>query len=159
MTYRDVLKKIARMEVEKEKYAYFYGAKGEILTDDKMHELVRQYPAYFKKYSQEQLEEIYDYSRGKIGFDCSGFTTYVTGVSGNSSAQWGKAHNKTSNLVSGVAGSILYKTGHIGIDIGYGIFVHFPTEGHTIERQYISKYNWTGTGLAQGVDYTGSDNF
>ena len=53
-------------------YAYFFGAKGQVLTDEVMNSLWSSYPGYFSKYSATQKTQIYNYSRGKIGYDCSG---------------------------------------------------------------------------------------
>ena len=66
-------------------------------------------------------------------------------------------------LCAGVAGSILYTTfggtgRHIAIDIGYGYFLHSPSEGHTIELGKILDYPWDISGQSNCVDYSGDNN-
>lgn len=156
--YDEAIKKALEMHTHKDQYCYFFGAKGQVMTDQTMDALIKAEPAYFSKYSAKQLQDIKNFSRGKIGFDCSGFVKYITGCSAwYSAAQWAQCTNKTSDLAQGVAGSILYKTGHIGIDIGWGFFVHVPVEGQSVEIGRIKEYNWTGSGQINCLDYTGAD--
>lgn len=142
----------------REEYAYFYGAKGGLLTDAYMDYLIKTYPNHFIKYTPEELKRIKDYSRGKIGYDCSGFTGWIcTGDTQNSAGQFANCNHVSTDLVAGVAGSLLYRPGHIGIDIGYGYFLHMPNEGRTIELGKILEYPWEKTGRCNLLDYNGSD--
>ena len=88
MKYNEMIKNALNILANKEKYAYFYGAKGQLLTDAAMNALIKAEPKYFARYTKTQLEEIKEYSRGKIGFDCSGFITAISGVGGSSTTQW-----------------------------------------------------------------------
>lgn len=157
LTYDSVLKKALDIYYHRDNYAYFYGAKGEVLTDKVMNYLWDTYPTHFKKYSAEDKKRIFDYSRGKVGYDCSGYITAITGDTSGSTSQFNHC-TKNPSLADGVCGSLLHKSGHIGIDIGYGFFLHFPREGSSCELGKIRDYNWTESGKHRNVDYTGASN-
>ena len=148
----------------RDKYAYFYGAKGQVLTDELMDYFISAEPAHFKKFSKEELKAVKDFSRGKIGLDCSAFTGWIcTGDKQYSAGQIANCSKTTTDLVAGVAGRILYTTfggtgRHIAIDIGYGYFLHCPSEGHTIELGKILDYPWEISGQSNCVDYSGDNN-
>lgn len=157
-TWDAMIKKALNMYVHRNRYAYFYGAKGEVLTEATMDYLIRCYPSHFARYDKKQLEQIKAYSAGKIGYDCSGFITAVSDVAGSSSMQFSACHDITDNLASGPAGSFLYRPGHIGLDIGYGAFLHCPSEGRTIEMGIIREYVWEQTGQSNYINMEGSDS-
>jgi len=46
-----VVKDAIQMYKDRDKYAYFYGAKGQVLTKKVMENLWNAEPGYFKKYS------------------------------------------------------------------------------------------------------------
>ena len=94
------------MYVNRDAYAYFYGAKGQVLTDQVMTNLWNAEPAYFRRYTAEQKNQIFNNSRGKIGYDCSGFACKVTGETGYSASIYAKRTVETS-LAEGVAGQFL----------------------------------------------------
>jgi len=108
-------------------------------ADEKRKELV----AFAKKYLG------YKYVHGgaspKTGFDCSGFTSYVFGhfgykLSRSSSAQASNGtHVDKSNLK---VGDLLIFTGHVGIYIGNGKFIHSsnPRDGVKITKLSDSYY-------------------
>ena len=155
----DVIKEALSILQNSTKYAYFYGAKGEILTDEVMNRLLVQYASYFKKYTAAQIRQIKDYSRGKIGYDCSGFVGHCVKDMVYSGALIQHCPVIAPTLADGVAGSILWMNGHVGLDIGYGYFLHFPSEMHTCELGRIKegKVPWTKSGQHRNVDYTGAD--
>lgn len=158
ITWDTAIKKALNIYWRRNEYAYFYGAKGQMLTESVMNYLIRCYPEHFGRYSAEELAKIKAYSSGKIGYDCSGFTGACTGSWKNSAGQIAECVEVTDNLVSGPAGSLLYRPGHIGIDIGYGYFLHCPNEGRTIELGKILAYPWEKTGQSILLNYEGSDN-
>lgn len=159
-TWEQVIKDGLYYLVHSDRYAYFYGAKGQRLTDAEMNYLWSAEPDYFKKYDEAAKKKIFDYSRGKIGFDCSGFIGIITGCRTWSGAIWTRCTDKSENLFSGPAGSILWKPGHVALDIGYGYFIHFPSEMHSCEMGRISENLnfFQGTGLLSAyIDYKGAD--
>lgn len=160
MTYYEVIKKALRMFYESNKYAYFYGAKGQVLTDGTMNALISAEPSYFAKYTTQQLEEIKNYSRGKIGYDCSGFVSAVVGVENYSTGHYHDGAEKTTPLL-GTEGNGLYTTfggkgRHVGIDIGYGFFLHMPSELHSVTLGRIAEYEWERSFHFVNVDYKGA---
>lgn len=153
----DVVKGALNLLYTRDDIAYFYGAKGQRLTDDVMNILWNSYPGYFCKYNDDQKQYIFDYSRNKIGGDCSWLTGTLFGDMTYSGAQ--REHcSAITTPKDGVAGSLLYKPGHVGVDIGYGYFIHLPEEGRTVELGKISDYNWTESGRHKNVDYMGASN-
>ena len=160
--WSDVVKHALYIHTHKDEYAYFYGAKGQRLTDATMEALWAAEPKYFSRYNAAQKKAIFDYSRGKVGYDCSGFIAAITGCYMYSGAQWEHCDHKTTNLAEGPGGSILYRPGHVGIDIGIGgYYLHFPSEMHSCEMGKISekKVDWQATGLMSYlVDYDGAIN-
>ena len=107
-TYNDIVNAAATLYTNRNKYCYFYGAKNVVLTDERMEALWNAEPNYFKRYSAAQKQAIFDYSRGKIGLDCSGFVCLVLENAGViTRSQWtystaliGKCTNITTNPAS-----------------------------------------------------------
>lgn len=153
----DIISRATDLYSARDSFAYFYGAKGQVLTPALIKELMLVETAYFSKYTKEELEEIYHYSVGKIGIDCSGFINLLTGRVNWSTGYWEESLNKTTP-VAGTWGNILYTTfsgtgRHIGIDIGEGRFLHAAKEMHSIEIGFIRDYAWEGSGQIKGVSY------
>lgn len=153
------VKNAFRMYEERDRYAYWYDAKGIILTDEAMDYLVSIHPEHFSRWSKAELDALKAYSRGRIGYDCSGFIWAVTGgLIGGSADSIMKGCPKTwENSLDNWAGTLLHKPGHVALDIGYGRFFHCPIEGHTIELGWSRQYDWTDAGTIPFVDYTGAD--
>lgn len=162
MTYYNLIQNALAMLKDSYKYAYFYGAKGQKLTDGTMNALIEAEPNYFRRYTQSQIASIKNYSRGKTGYDCSGFVSKILGVNNYSTGHYSDTVNKTTPC-EGTEGNLLYTTfnntgRHIGIDIGYGYFLHMAREGCSVELGKISDYVWENSGQAKDVDYTGAKN-
>lgn len=171
-TYKDIVNAAASLYANRNKYCYFYGAKHVVLTDERMEALWNAEPNYFKRYSAAQKQAIFNYSRGKIGLDCSGFVCLVLENAGViTRSQWtystaliSKCTNITTNPASAEspAGSLLYSTfhnagRHIGVDGGAGYFYDIGVEGDTIRYAKIADWGkWEKAGRYPGVDYAGS---
>ena len=56
--FYEILKNAFNIYVNRFRYAYFYGAKGETLTDKRMNDLINAYPNYYERFSEQALEEI-----------------------------------------------------------------------------------------------------
>ena len=153
----EILRKAFKFYCERFRYAYFYGAKGEILTEKRMNELIALYPEYYSRFSPQAMEEIKRYSKGKIGLDCSGFLTKITGCYGSSAMLFESTVDKTTPYL-GKAGYMLYKKGHCGVDIGYGYCMHIGSCGNTIEIAKIQTIGWTNSGAFPGYDYSEANN-
>lgn len=160
MTYYQLIQNALNILQHRDSYAYFYGSKGQILTDDVMNTLISLEAGYFSQYSKTEIAHIKNYSRSKIGLDCSGFITDISGIKGYSVSMYENCPVKTTPK-NGVEGSLLFTTfggvgRHVGIDIGYGYFLHFPKELRTCELGRISEYPWEHSGQLLGIDYTGA---
>ena len=160
LTWDQVIKNGLKIYYEREKYAYFYDAKGIVLTDSAMDYLIGAHPEHFGKYTPEQLVQIKDFSRGKIGYDCTGFIYAVTEgmVGGSANGIYKNAPVKYPNSIDNPAGSMLHKNGHAALDIGYGFFLHFRNEGSSCELGWSRDYNWENACQLVGVDYKGADS-
>ena len=153
----DLISRATDLYSNREDFAYLYGGKGQVLTDAVIRALMAAEPSYFEQYTDEQIRDIYDYSIGKIGIDCSGFINLLTGITNWSTGYWLQSVNKTSPA-RGTWGNLLYTTfsgtgRHIGIDIGEGRFLHCPKEMHTIEMGMINEYPWEESGQFANVSY------
>lgn len=157
----EVIRDAWAIYLHRDDYCYFYGAKGQVLTDRLMDALISAEPKYWSKYTQADIVKIKNFSRGKIGLDCSGFITRITGNATSSYYQYKGCTNKSTDIKHGVAGSIVYSTfygtgSHIGIDVGFGYYLHFPKELHSCE---LGRFNenttvWEHTGrMTDYIDY------
>ena len=138
-------------------YIYFYGAKGQVLTDEIMLALIAAEPSYYSKFSEEDIRYFMDMSRGKIGIDCSGYINLCTGLVNYSTGYINSSRNQTEPT-AGTWGNCLYTTfggtgRHIGLDIGGGRFLHIGSMGNSIELGIISEFPWERSGQIDGVDY------
>lgn len=159
-TWDEVIKDALAYHLHKENYAYFYGAKGQVLTDAVMEQLWQSEPDYFKRYSEGQKKMIFDWSRGRVGYDCSGFISAVTGCRSYSGGILAQCRDIITDISAGVAGSILWLPGHVGLDIGYGYYLQTGKELESIEIGRIKEgaINWQKSGMLTGyIDYTGAD--
>lgn len=160
-SWDQVIKEALYMHVHKDEYAYWYGAKGEKLTDAVMLSLIEQEKDYFSRYSEAELKKLMRWSKNRTGFDCSGFIGKITGCNTYSGAIWSRCSKKTADLYAGPAGSILWKPGHVALDIGYGFGVEMAAEGSSVEMFRISeqynRFQQTGQ-LVTYIDYTGATN-
>ena len=156
------------------KVCYLYGAKGVWLTSESQ---IRQYfaqePTYFRKYSDEEKNQIARNSIGKFAMDCSGFTGLCTG-----DKQWsiGQINNcyKYNSLASGPTASLLFTTfsgvgRHIGLDVGgtghgQGLCMHIGWESTDanvkaglsgIVFEPIANRPWERSGQSNAVNYDG----
>lgn len=154
-----ILQNAFKLYCDRDNIAYFYGAKGQKLTDANMDALIKAEPEYFSQYSAAELKKIKDFSRNKTGYDCSGFVGACVGVMEWSGGLWSHCVNKTT-VAKGKAGSILYRKGHVGLDIGYGYAMDCPKEGRTLEifKNSPSDRRFTGSGEYYKFDYSEANN-
>lgn len=152
------------------KYVYFYGAKDIELTMETMKALVAHSPAYFARYSSEEMAQIYRNSLGKRGIDCSGFTGWI--CTGDERYSIGQIENcsKYNSLAAGPTASILFTTWggtgrHIGLDIGNGYTLQAGWESTDaairegragIILRRMDETAWERSGESNCVNYTGA---
>lgn len=162
ISYYKVIQNALHIYYKRDEYCYFYAAKGQRMTDVLMDALIQCEPEYWKRYTPEKIRKIKDFSRGKIGVDCSGFINLCTGQEKYSTAYYEQTLNKTTPA-NGTEGNLLYTTfggtgRHVGLDIGYGYFLSFDKELETCKFGKISAYRWENSGQLSDVDYTGAKN-
>ena len=144
---------------QRDSICYFFGAKFSVLDDALMDYLIANEAWYFKRYTAGELLKIKDFSRGKIGTDCSGFICKIIGCDQiDSVTLWSRCVNKTG-VKNCKAGSLLYAPGHIGIDIGYGRCMHIGKELETIRLEANSAWKWEGGGEIDLLDYSMMHNY
>jgi hypothetical protein len=148
-----ILRRAFALYVKRDHITYWYGAKGQLLTEKTLDALIAAEPAHFSRYSESELKRLKNEALGKIGYDCSGFVGACVGKMEWSGALWNDCVNKTT-IAEGKAGSILYKKGHVAIDIGYGYEMEIPTEGRSLEIWKNSERGFTGSGEFKTFDYS-----
>lgn len=82
------------------------------------------------------------------GFDCSGFVSYVEGMSGVSLPRTSQAQSTVGTYVPVSqlqAGDLVFWGGvgsayHVGIYVGNGTYIHAPTPGQSVTYQTMSYY-------------------
>lgn len=156
------------------RYAYLYGANGEIGSDALVDRLWNTYyGAHFKEvvegrgYTKQQLK---DHVRGKICLDCSSFLCMITQNDTTDITKLGVTRDYNSDGLRGLfqkgtvrtpregtAGSMLWKKGHVAIDVGYGVCVEFASEFTDCRMRQIAGSDFVESGELNYVDYTGTN--
>lgn len=164
--------------LNRDKFAYLYGANGEkpnTLAEAKrlVDSLWAAYPSHFQQYvinTGHTRNQLIYHIIGKICYDCSSFVCAVTQSEGSiyslkvlkdyNSTMLKNSFTKTTSLADGVWGSVLWKQGHVGLDVGNGLCIDFAAEFVDCrEYRFIdanSPTKFTASGQVPWVDYTGS---
>ena len=159
-----------RLYVNRDGFAYLYGGNGEYLKTRAeaaalVNKLWGMYASHFTASvikTGHTKEELIDHVTGKIVLDCSALVCYVT-----QSTTWGSLKVKydlnSSGIITashdittpkqGVVGGVLWKQGHVGIDVGGGCFVEAANEFVDIRMRNISEAGFTKSGRLPWVDY------
>ncbi len=144
---------------EPDMYAYFYGAKRCVLTDVVMEQLWQQYYEEYNYQYKDDKKKIFDWSRGKIGFDCSGFVGWCVGEPWSYSKMLiDHCPDRSDDLAAGLECSVLWRPGHVGLDMGRGYVAEFGRYRQSIEINKISERDFQLSGRIRTVDYTGATN-
>lgn len=171
ITWKEVVNNAYKAYSERKKYVYFYGAKGQVMTEARMDALINASPSYFARYSAEEIAQIKRNSLNKIGIDCSGFTGWIcTGDKTYSTGQYSHRRSRTQDIKAGKIGSLVYTTfngtgRHIGIDVGNGYVMDIGTEstdaniangraGIRLWKNDVVAWEWSFESTY--VDYTGA---
>lgn len=139
-----IVNKVISLAVEKEGMEYTWGGKGEIITKERLEELIGYYGESY--YPLEKKDYI-----GKQGFDCSGLTywTYktVTNVSiGYSTTEQKEVlKNHKVQMKNIQPGDLIFTTRHVVMYIGRGKIINsanrnpYPKGGIKIESILLYK--------------------
>lgn len=169
-----VCKDALQTYAHRDDYRYLYGANGERpMTVSEATTLVNNlwsaYPSHFQKTvidaGHTKRELIYRIA-GKQCFDCSSYVCAVTQSSypdfrvvddHNSTGLIGLCKEVTTPT-KGVAGSVLWRQGHVSVDVGYGMCVDFGNEWLDCRLYQIPDGRFVKSGQLPWVDYTGSND-
>lgn len=129
MTYYEVIKKALYMFYHRDEYAYFYGAKGQVLTDEVMNTLISLEPAYFQSIQHRNLQliKLSRVVKSDLIVAASYLPLWVCKITALDTIMMGQKNNtafrhRRKRVVFIFGG----KGRHVGIDIGYGFFLHMP---------------------------------
>lgn len=151
-------------------FAYLFGGNGEYLATRGAAETMArkfwaQYPAHFKTYVTDRghtFDELVDHITHKRVADCSGAVCWLT-----QGREWGtlkvRADMSSAGLISvctdittpakGVCGSLLWRAGHVSLDVGGGAFVEFAAEFDDVRLRPIREGGFVKSGRLPWVDY------
>lgn len=156
----------------RERYAYLYGANGEIGSDELVDRLWDMYSDHFYRsvtlngYTKKQLK---NHVRGKICLDCSSFICLVTQNDTTDITKLGVTTDYNSDGLrklfvvkrmpkDGTAGSVLWKPGHVALDVGYGICIDFGNEFLDCRMYQLDGKGFVESGELSYVDYTDTNS-
>lgn len=155
---------------DREHWCYLYGGNGELLaTKGAAEAFVRKmwnaYPSHFRSTvtaTGHTIEQLIDHVTGCRVADCSGAVCLLTqGVDPNnptvkydmtSGSLLSVCHDVTTPK-AGVCGGMLWKTGHVGLDVGGGYEVEFSNEFVDVQLLKISSTKFTKSGRLPWVNY------
>lgn len=143
-------------------YCYIYGGNGDVLTEKKIKSLVKTYKSHFDKLFKDTgktVQDLIDHCKDKRGLDCSEFLWRVTGgpYDMNSTTLFNQC-KLTVEPKAGVTASILWKPGHVGLDLGSGMVMEFVGEFRDIQINRIKDRDFIRSGQLPWVDYRGASN-
>lgn len=153
-----IIKKAISLAKEKVKMEYVWGGKGEIMTEERLDELIgyygqNQYPLDKKKYI------------GKQAFDCSGLAYWIyeeaSGVNiGYSTTQQREILEKYKVEGDLQPGDLIYTTRHVVIYVGDGKIVQSKNKfGYPKGGIHEQQIGWCAKGVAyRPIDYINDQN-
>ena len=130
---------------------YVYGAKGEVLTEQRLQVLVSQNPSmYTSQYIKKARRFL-----GQHCTDCSGLISWYTGIVRGSYNYHDTAVNKVpiGALDESMIGWALWKPGHIGIYIGNGYCVEAKGIDYGTIKSRVRDTAWQKVLKLCDIDY------
>lgn len=175
MLWNKVIQEAYRLFEARDNITYCLGCTGEVVGRDKIVENQFKYYYQTNEWQDKIGASINGWVKGisvddawlmwstqyagKMAFDCSGFIDFCIGYPGShkySSWNFGDMP-KNKSIAEGVACSVLWKKGHVALDVGYGGLLEIGAYGKTIEYHKNTSRDFTSSHLITGVDYTGAD--
>lgn len=145
ISFYQVIKNAYEFIGNRDLIAYLYGGDGRICTDAYFDAWLKKYP---NRIAPSEVDRIRAYTVGKYVYDCSQLVVSCFQCPDMSSAGLIKRCNPIfEDLSKCPEASILYKKGHVGLDIGCGYSLDIPTEGQTVRVRKISEGGWTQAGM------------
>ena len=154
-SFYKVIERALWFMANRDSIAYLYGGDGRICTREYFDAWLLKYPY---RIPEDQVDRIRDFTVGKKIYDCSQLVVDCIGCPDMSSQKLINICNPVSDdLASGPEASILWKKGHVGLDIGMGWAIDIPKEGETVRLRRVADGGWTKTGqLWLYVNYDGA---
>lgn len=159
-----------RLYTNRDQFAYLYGGNGEYIKDEAAARAIvdrmwAAYPSHFQSSvikTGHTKEQLIQHIIGKRVLDCSALVCYVS-----QGTAWGNLSVKhdlnSSGLISvchdittpskGVCGGLLWRKGHVSIDVGGGCFVEAANEFVDIRMRNLSGAGFTKAGRLPWVNY------
>ena len=131
---------------------YVYGAKGEILTEERLKTLKKQNPSmYSSKYLAKARKFI-----GQRCTDCSGLISWYTGVIRGSYNFHDTATEKVpiGALDESMIGWALWKPGHIGVYVGNGYCIEAKGIDYGTIKSRVKDTAWQKVLKLKDIDYS-----
>lgn len=165
-----VLNNAQRVFLNRDGFAYLYGGNGEyIRTKDEATAIVNKMWGLYASHFQASViktghskDELIEHIVGKRVLDCSALVCYVSQATDwtklkvtydlNSSGLITASHDITTPK-DGIVGGVLWKSGHVGIDVGGDGFVEAANEFVDIRMRKISEAGFTKSGRLPWVAY------
>lgn len=149
-------KGLAAFAISKIGVPYVYGAKGADgkLTQAKVNSLARMYPNVF---TSKYLNKIASKGLvGKVCCDCSGLISWYTGKVLGSSQLYSQAYARLpiSKWKDFAVGTVLWKSGHVGVYIGDGYVVEEKGIDYGCVKSKVSDTPWKYGLTFSWIDYT-----
>lgn len=161
----EIAKEALKYYVHRNEYAYLYGTDGQLGDDALVDKMVRRHAKHFAKFTHEDIQRLKDYVRGKTCFDCSGFIHTLFGSPDLNSfgiiSECDKLYKLPEEVTQSPEGTVLYRPGHIAVDVGHGFFVDCAAEFDTFRFLNIREYGaFTEAGeWSKYCDYTDAYNY
>lgn len=134
-------------KILEQKIPYFYGAKMEVITQEKYNVFKKMYPNMIPDSDKNKV--------GKLCCDCSGLISSYTGIIQNSATM--KSTAKECHPISIIAqaplGAILWHTGHVGIYVGNNEYIAEESSAIGIRKQAVSKARFTHWLIMSYINY------
>lgn len=178
--WQHVVRDARLVYLNKEKFAYLYGANGERPRDyteafDLVKKMWALYPEHFENSVIKKgwtKEDLAWHILGKKCFDCSAFVCAVSQYEGDimtmqvlrdySSYGLHDVMTDITTVKNGPWGSVLWRPGHVAIDTGNGLAMDFANEFvdireyRTVDKDPVCTFEKSGR--LPWVDYTGVIN-
>lgn len=142
-------------------YAYLYGGDGRVADEKYVRALVKQYgkahyTALFKR-TGKTLDDLIKHVVGKEVYDCSqGIVYWTQAPQDMNSAALIDSCSLQVPPVNGLAGSVLWKPGHVALDVGAGMCVDFCEEFVDLRMYRLRLGLFEKSGQLPWVDYRGT---
>lgn len=173
-TWNEVISYGLYLYTQRDNITYCLGCSGEVVGRDKIVE--NQFKYYYdhgwkdkigngligwnSKMNASQAWNLWAAAnKGKMAMDCSGFIDMCLGYFGNhkyTSSSFGSMP-KFLSVSQGYAGGILWKEGHVGLDIGYGYELEIGAYNQTLQLNNIGTKSFTQSIRCTEIDYKGAD--